>query len=587
MVNAKELEACVRGACGTWSRSEFKQYLTSTKLSPAQRRTEMRKFCASEKQLRALCASECYSCSADVLTCLKTSHVQTCVDLHNTSLRGGEAATKKKKKKKKKKNKKGKLERRTTEESTPHSPSPSGKQVPGPDTIQQCPQWDTKKNCVTDGFKKDACLKEEDVIGYGRSKLSDGQCYSQKNMRQWIQKNRKSPVTGQVFTNHDLKIIKSPMKEDEKVVVQSLTSAVLKQFTAGLVAWQQSTKTMAAATSSEVKTQAAKMGIGAAVGAAVAFFTPAGALAGAIGGAAMGWEWLRNHMISKGIDLVLWVVKSPKTAMMFLFITKQFIKAACKEAAKFFAVEQYKRKSKFKQYMGSAKGMLGTIVEGGNISVGSLMRAATSGETWKTIWKNGGDFCATAVASAIPGGALVKSGASMIVSGCVNCAEEASRTGIELAAYQKDIQTGTRYVGDILKLVLNPKQCMEENGLMHYASCGELVLNERACRGADECRYTARVGTQPAKCEEACGDIGEKNRCNDAPSCKWSGSKCSAKGWFGGGDDIASTMTSDEASVVARQEKRRILATERSSGTKNVRARRRLNAFVQRRQRDE
>jgi hypothetical protein len=38
---------------------------------------------------------------------------------------------------------------------------------------------------------------------------------------------------------------------------------------------------------------------------------------------------------------------------------------------------------------------------------------------------------------------------------------------------------------------------------------------------------------------------------------------------------------------VARQEKRRILATERSSGAKNVRARRRLNAFVQRRQRED
>ena len=120
-----------------------------------------------------------------------------------------------------------------------------------------------------------------------------------------------------------------------------------------------------------------------------------------------------------------------------------------------------------------------------------------------------------------------------------------------------------------------------------FNGLGVYDLRQMRRAGADECRYTARVGTQPAKCEEACGDIGEKNRCNDAPSCKWSGSKCSAKGWFGGGDDIASTMTSDEASVVARQEKRRILATERSSGTKNVRARRRLNAFVQRRQRDE
>jgi len=599
MVNASELEACVRGACGTWTRAEFKEYLKTTKLSATERRNELRTFCASEKQLRELCASECYSCSADVLSCLRSNDIQSCVDLHNRSLRAGAAAVEKKKKKnnnkKKKKTKKkaDKLERRTTEESKPHSGAVWSEKNSrgGPQIIHQCPTWDTKKNCVTNGFKNDKCVLEENVIGYGRSQLSDGQCYSQKDLQEWVKNHKESPVTSQAYTNGDLKIIKSPMKEDEKVVVQSLTSTVLKQFTVGLVAWKQSTKTMADATSSDVKTQAAKMGIGAAVGAAAAaFFTPVGAIVGAIGGAAMAFDWLRNHMISKGIDLVVWIVKNPKTAMMFLFIVKQFIKAACKEAAKTFSYDTYARNSKFQQYVGSAKGMLGTIAEGGNMSMGTLMRAATSGETWKSIWRNGGDFCATAVASAIPGGALVKSGASMIVNGCVGCAEEASRTGIELAAYQKDIKTGTRYVGDILTLVLNPRQCMMDNGLVQYASCGELVFNERACRDATECRYTAPVGrTIPSKCEEACGDIGDKNRCGTASSCKWYGTKCKAKGWFSGGadDDLVSTMTSEEASVVGRQEKQRILATERSSGAKNVRARRRLNTFVQRRQRED
>ena len=404
-----------------------------------------------------------------------------------------------------------------------------------------------------------------------------------------------SPVTEMPFTESDIKVIKSPMKEQEKVVVQSLTTTVLKQFRRSLVSWKKNTMRMAEATDPSIAKQAAKMSVGAAAGAAVALMTGVGALAGAVGGAAMAFDWLRNQMISKGIDLVTWIVKSPKTAMMFLFIVKQFIKAACKEAAKMFAMATYDRKSKFQQYVGGAKDMLGTIAEGGHISMGTLMRAATSGQTWKSIWKNGGDFVATAVASAIPGGALVKSGASMIVSGCVNCAEEAARTGIELAAYQKDIKTGMQYVGDILTLLLNPKQCMLDNGIVHYSSCGELALDRRACMGAPECKYTPSSGTQPPKCENDCESIQSGDTCRTTQSCKWTGSKCRQQGFFGGGEvnDVGSTaaavsaedsslLTAEEASEVARGEKHRILASERNDGAKDMEARRRLNAFVKR-----
>ena len=141
MVDPSELEQCVRAACGTWSRAEFKDYLNSTNLTKREKKMEMQRFKTSEKQLRDLCKSECYSCSADVLSCLRTGTVQSCVDIHNETLGAGgpSSATKKKTKKTKKSGPRKKLERRTTEEQTRKSVAFS-KRHHGPESVEQCPQ---------------------------------------------------------------------------------------------------------------------------------------------------------------------------------------------------------------------------------------------------------------------------------------------------------------------------------------------------------------------------------------------------------------------------------------------------------------
>ena len=406
------------------------------------------------------------------------------MDIHNETLGAGgpSSATKKKRRKRKKSGPRKKLERRTTEEQTPRKSVAFSKRHHGPESVEQCPQWSAKKACVVNGFKNDACVDEGDVIGVGRFKLSDGQCYSQISLQKWIQEGKStSPVTEMPFTESDIKVIKSPMKEQEKIVVQSLTTTVLKQFRRSLVSWKKNTMRMAEATDPSIAKQAAKMSVGAAAGAAVALMTGVGALAGAVGGAAMAFDWLRNQMISKGIDLVTWIVKSPKTAMMFLFIVKQFIKAACKEAAKMFAMATYDRKSKFQQYVGGAKDMLGTIAEGGHISMGTLMRCNEQANVEKHLEKRRRfrRYCRGECDSR----RLVKSGASMIVSGCVNCAEEAARTGIELAAYQKDIKTGMQYVGDILHATFESKAVHARQRYCTLLVVRELALDERACMG--------------------------------------------------------------------------------------------------------
>lgn len=580
MVNSADLEACVRGACGTWTRSEFKRYLRSTELSSAERRTELRKFVASEKQLRRLCASECYSCSADVLACLKTSHVRTHVDAHNAALRGGKGS-----------------QTRTIASSTDRDSrrikgsmmaqknvrTPRSNRNPKIRKIQDCPNWDSEKKCVTD---EDTCLDELDVIGYGHagSNLSTEQCYSQTKLRKWVEENPEERKT--TFTDQDLDIIKGPMKDDETLVVHSLTSAMVRRYSAEIEKWQHNTKMMAMTSSNEkgtlmskIKKQTLKTGLVTAAGyASLALLNPAFAMYGAGMGALASFDWIRQNVMSKGIDLVVWIVKSPKTAMMFLFIAKQFIKAACKEAAIIFSRAQYERKDKLSQYASYASGVLGVFTEAGEISMGSLMRAATSGETWKALWNSCGDLCISAVASVIPGGALVQSGAGMIVRACVNCAEEAARTGVELAAYQKDIKTGMRYVGDILKLVLNPDKCMRENGLISYATCDELTYDENGCRKAEECKYTPQDGTIPPKCEEmTCEDFTEEKRCKSDSKCDWEADKCQRKQSSWTSNIIPSVPSFLRGKGIAQEEKRQ--ATGRPS--EELRARHRHNAYVQ------
>ena len=542
---ARQLEICVRSACGTWTRAEFRDYLKTTKLTAKQRRSEMREFVLSERSLRELCASECHSCSSEVLSNLTMDNVRDCVASHNDALKGGDVLTRAMKALNKNKTKK-------------------------PDTISDCPQWDSKKECVVEG---DACVPNDRVIGFGKTALNDGQCYDHAKIKKSDAK--KSPITGAKFDADSIKIIQSDMTEDERTVVESTTAVMHKQFALLLKRWEHSSRESSSMVPAGASKQLKKSAIGAAAGAtgagvALATSMATGGLSLVVGAAALGavaaWDSLRNKLMTTGISLVVWIVKNPKTAMMFLFIVKQFIKSACREAAKMFAMATYEKKSKFKQYMGTAKGMLNTIAEGGHISAGTILRSVTSGETWKSVWKNGGQFAATAVAGALPGGAWVQAGASWAINGMVGCAEEASRTGIEMAAYQKDIQTGMRYVGDILTLVINPKQCMLENGTISYSSCGELSLDPRGCRGSPECEYVPPANnTQKGVCREIpC----EKFLPDECPKgrCKEKKNKCTTpSGWFsGGGDDL-------------RAERARIIDTETEIGRRDVAARRALN----------
>jgi hypothetical protein len=153
-------------------------------------------------------------------------------------------------------------------------------------------------------------------------------------------------------------------------------------------------------------------------------------------------------------------------------------------------MQTFEKTSTAGYYLGGASDYLNTFMEGGEIAIPSIVRGLTHGEGWKKLWKSGGKLAVTAVASLVPGGGLVQAGVSTLVGGLVDCAEEASSAGIELACYKKDIEKGVELVGDILKMVLDPVKCMNTHGVVRFTSCGDLATAPAyACKARKECVY--------------------------------------------------------------------------------------------------
>ena len=421
-------------------------------------------------------------------------------------------------------------------------------------TIYDCPEWNDDIKCVQDFDYEGSndpdsikCIPDKEVLGYGKHELSDQHCYRQKKLKKWVDDGKNySPALGasHQFTNDDLQLIKGKMLEQEQNVILSMVNNVLGRFLSGIEEWKVNVKNKVRMTASDLKMEAAKATVGAATGVAAAAWFGAtvatgGAtlLVGGVMGAAASFGWLRNKVIKAGIDLGIWIVKDPKTAMMFMMVVKMGLKSMCKEMAKATQRATFERKSTSGYYADKAKGVLGTMTEGLEISAGGIMRACLDGEKWKQVWANGGDLAASAVASVVPGGTFVKGAASFVVGGIVGAAEEATKTGIELAAYQQDISKGTELVMDILQMILDPVKCMQQHGIVKYTSCGQLQLDERACRGAPECRFIPGGNSQTSRCEEQpCEDRESKDLCERGGKCVFKANKCRTagytEGWF-------------------------------------------------------
>lgn len=333
----------------------------------------------------------------------------------------------------------------------------------------------------------------------------------------------------------------SGMKDEEKVVISNMVTQMINAFKRHIKDWKHSMEEAAKHTSTSTKVAVGKAAVGASVMAGVGVATlgvaavPAMAIMGAIGS----FSKVRSAVMRKGIDLIEWIIKDPRTAMMFLFIAKGFIRSACRESAKMFALETYERESRMGRLGSGVKDFANTVVEGVQMTGGSIVRAAVTGEAWKGLWKSAGTVATTAMVSvgAVVGAPAMAVGiGTAIVGGLVNAAEEASRFGLEMAAYQKDMETGMGYVGDILFMLVDPKRCMEEHGVVKFTSCSELSMAPQQCeRGG--CKYTDGGDGVAPTCEDApCETHTTQGPCSTSHAgCIWGAdNKCKPdKSWVG------------------------------------------------------
>lgn len=546
-------EKNLRNVCGTWTIDEYIAYLKTTNLSQKECKQAIRDFKEGEEMLRDMCKKECYGCSYDLLKCMSVSSCKAVVE-HRNMVAGGK---KKSKKNKNKDDAQSTIEKESgvfvnskQKKTNKNDPKDFHGIVKKISHIQDCPEYDSKDKCVRDFHyqtgKKEKCIPDNEVIGFGKYELSDQHCYQKKKLEKWVNDgNNYSPALGEnhTFTDDDLKIIKGKMLEQEQNVILSMVNNILGRFLSGIEEWKANVNNKDRMASSNLKQQAAKSLAGATGGMMAAYFGFSfatgglGLAIGAVAGAAASMGWLQNKVTNAGIDLGIWIVKDPKTAMMFMMVVKMSLRSMCKEMAKMTQMANYERRSTSGYYANAAKGVLGTIKEAGEISIGGIVRGCLRGETWKKIWSNGGDFAATCVASVIPGGHVVKGAATAIVSGIVGAAEEATRSGIEIAAYHQDIKKGTELVMDILAIILDPVKCMKQHGLVKYTGCGQLHLDERACRGAPECKFIPGEGITSQRCDEKeCDERETKDTCERGGKCIYEANKCRpagyTEGWF-------------------------------------------------------
>ena len=259
------------------------------------------------------------------------------------------------------------------------------------------------------------------------------------------------------ITSNDLKLIKGPMLEDEQVVVMSLVQRVMAYFTNKLEAWQDDVQTKGKHAKPIAEQSFKKELLGGVIGVAVAYATGGmSLLVTGIVGVALANDALRNFVMKQAVNLTLWIIKDPKTSMMFLMMAKVFLRSCCKEMARVMLQSSYEAETNTQSFVGSVKNTLGNMKDG--FSMAALSRTVLNGDNWKRMWEDGGQYVATGIATAIagPAGGLAASGIKALVGGAIDCAKEASQMGIELAAYQSDIQKGTRLVAEIMQMVLNP-----------------------------------------------------------------------------------------------------------------------------------
>ena len=333
-----------------------------------------------------------------------------------------------------------------------------------PDWQKECPKdYNKKKKCVQDPVSKE-CIDEKDIAGDDTgSAFSDGHCYSSTKLQnhaytQYLQKKPflKLP-SGKKYSKSDYnKFNKTRLScYAQFSLLSSITSSVEDAINSTSSSQQKSFEEYIKNLKEEHKKTSQIWKV---LGKFAQVFLKAIYKAG-------------KYLASQAISLGRFIVSSPKTARMMLFMVKGLIDTFCQKIAIFIGKARYKHK-------GYAERAYDAVTSESMVMVAEQVTASFfTGGGFAKLSSGLGRVAAGTLTSLVPGlgGAITAIGQE--IAGPIN---EAAKFAAETALYQQDVNKSFGSVLDIIAIVVDPVRCLNKNAIIitsNQALDGQVVDN--------------------------------------------------------------------------------------------------------------
>ena len=218
-------------------------------------------------------------------------------------------------------------------------------------------------------------------------------------------------------------------------------------------------------------------------------------------------DTVRHKVSTSGMSFIIYVAKSPKTAMCLLLLVRGLIKDACARVARYTLEQRYLLRAR--------DGVVGATMDGVADVYGksSEVLAAYGGVPGIIVgvFRNGGrkvfdghrakmvagitGLCAGFAGSMGWAASMGMSVLGSITDSALGAMQEAVVEGAELALYRNYVHQSGKTVLDILALVVRPEKCIRDNlPPVQWSRCEELK-EEATCTGAGATNCTWKDGT--------------------------------------------------------------------------------------------
>ena len=382
----------------------------------------------------------------------------------------------------------------------------------GPGTTAETPNWpaecplnyDARLGCVVDPVIGE-CIPPQEIAGdVTGAQFSDGYCYNSARLQMHARaqhaagaKNLNLP-SGRTFTRADLdKLDKTRLATYcHQTLLHSISSAVAGRVDATSREQDQAYEAFLEHLRAENVPKAEENRVWAMFKSGVSTATKLAT--GALRALMDVGKWLAGKALSLGT----FIASNPRMARMFLIVVKGLVGVFCQRMAIMLGKAKYKYK--------------GMMTQMGEALTGDLASAAAdqgiasffSGAGIKKLVSGVGSV-ASAIAGEIPGLSAVVAGVSAVVDIVAEPATEAMKFAAELALYQKDMNASFASVLDLMRMVVNPLKCMDDNA--------EVTTSDEALDGkAIESRGITGLLTSQEDADAAAADAAQPQAAHQA-----------------------------------------------------------------------